>query len=316
MSDDNPERPVSNCVTNGNLNSLEAALLLKSRFKKSFDKLPLAVQRLAQSAFTLGENGPLLWDRYSSTGRLAQAQRWDFEHDTTNDALREKMWELQQAITRKLAQLDDEITLLETAPPTLAFDSDTRESKLVRTRLKRKTLNDDEAQYLAAASHELPSVVDRLMKAHPDLVTPSEPAVQSSEPATRQAAETGSIGAASPGTSRPAKFGIDSGAPGTPTEDTDAAPSRASMTELRKATPAKIYETISAIYDYASAQCMKPPNLRDIGKPVLRRLEIEGLTATFARIQDLAGDQRHDDRRRKQGHRLYGTLLPFSDTEI
>jgi hypothetical protein len=136
-------------------------------------------------------------------------------------------------------------------------------------------------------------------------------------PGVREVAASPNGGASpGPGASRPAKFGIDSSEPGYPTEDTDAAPSRASVTELRTATPANIHETISAIYAYATAQGMSPPNLHDIAKHVLRRLELNGMTATLVRIQGLADDQRHAGRRRKQGHRLYGTLLPFSDAEV
>jgi hypothetical protein len=168
---------------------LEAALLLNGRFKKSFDKLPLAVQRLARPAFSFGKEGPLLWDLYTPTARLSRAQRWVFEHNPANDRLRDKIWELGPAITRKLKQLDDEISLLETAPPTLAFDSDTREAKILKTRLKREALKADEAEYLAAAAPELHSAVERLVTAHPYLMTPSEPVAQSSEPASRQVSE-------------------------------------------------------------------------------------------------------------------------------
>src|SRR5690242_8351193 len=52
-----PQRPIKNGIK-----SLEAALLVKMRYKKSFDKLPLSVQRLARPAFSAVENGPLLWD--------------------------------------------------------------------------------------------------------------------------------------------------------------------------------------------------------------------------------------------------------------
>jgi hypothetical protein len=86
--------------------------------------------------------------------------------------------------------------------------------------------------------------------------------------------------------------------------------------ELRKAADAKIHETISAIYDYAAAQGMKPPDLHDIAKHVLPRLNREGLTATGVRIQTLAGDKFHEGRRRAIGARIYGSLLPFSDPEI
>jgi hypothetical protein len=77
-----------------------------------------------------------------------------------------------------------------------------------------------------------------------------------------------------------------------------------------------IHETISAIYDHAKAKGMKPPNLHDIAKHVLPRLERQGVTTTKTRIQELAGDQRYDGQRRKPGPRVYGSLLPFSDLEM
>ena len=52
----------------------------------------------------------------------------------------------------------------------------------------------------------------------------------------------------------------------------------AAVPVLRKATDAKIHPTISAIYDHAKAQGMKPPNLNEIARHVLPRLRREGLT--------------------------------------
>jgi hypothetical protein len=112
-----------------------------------------------------------LWGAMTPDEQLARVNQLNWEHDPANEDIREKLWELQQAITRKLTQLDDEIDLLENTPTTLVFDSDTRESKLIRTYLKRKTLKDDEAELLAAGWTELHSVVSRLMEAHPDLVS-------------------------------------------------------------------------------------------------------------------------------------------------
>jgi hypothetical protein len=42
-----------------------------------------------------------------------------------------------------------------------------------------------------------------------------------------------------------------------------------------------------AVYNYAAAQSMKPPNLKEIAGPVRKRLEREGLTATDNRFQKL-----------------------------
>jgi hypothetical protein len=101
-----------------------------------------------------------------------------FDNDPANDRLRGEMWELQEAITRELKWLDNKISDLETAPPTLESDYDTREKDLVKHRRERNALKAAEAEYLAAPAHKLPSVVKRLKRAYPHLMTPSEPAAK------------------------------------------------------------------------------------------------------------------------------------------
>jgi hypothetical protein len=96
-----------------------------------------------------------------------------------------------------------------------------------------------------------------------------------------------------------------------------AAVAACSTTErARRATDEQIHQVISAIYDYAEKQGMVRPNLHDIGKHVRPRLCRQGLIATSIRIQKLADDKRHAERRGAVGRRNYGSLLPFSDTEI
>ncbi len=86
--------------------------------------------------------------------------------------------------------------------------------------------------------------------------------------------------------------------------------------ELRTAPEVKIHEAISAVYDYAEAHNMKPPNVKQIAEPVKKRLDREGLTATATYIQKLAEDLSHKRRRRPAGPRVNRTLLPFSDPEM
>ena len=68
-----------------------------------------------------------------------------------------------------------------------------------------------------------------------------------------------------------------------------------------------------AIYDYATAQGMKPPNLKQIAKPVQKRLEREGCEATASHIEKIA--ESYKDRRLRTGAKA-GKLRPFLDLEI
>jgi hypothetical protein len=73
---------------------------------------------------------------------------------------------------------------------------------------------------------------------------------------------------------------------------------------------------ISAIYDLANKQGVKPPNLREIIKPVQKWLaKYKGVTAKGSWIEQLAGEARHNSRRGKSGVMVEGRLLPVSELE-
>jgi hypothetical protein len=82
------------------------------------------------------------------------------------------------------------------------------------------------------------------------------------------------------------------------------------------ASEAQIHQTITAVYDHAASQHMKPPNVKEIAPHVLTRLQREGWTATQAHIAQLAGDKRHRLRRLPAGPRVDGSFLPFLDLEM
>jgi hypothetical protein len=71
--------------------------------------------------------------------------------------------------------------------------------------------------------------------------------------------------------------------------------------ELRWAGDNQIDQAITAEYDDAQRKGSKPPNIREIVKPVLLRLSKDGHTATGVRIQKIAGADRHKKRRRPIG---------------
>jgi hypothetical protein len=76
-----------------------------------------------------------------------------------------------------------------------------------------------------------------------------------------------------------------------------------------------IHEAISAIYDLAEAQGIKPPNLREIIKPVQQWLsKHRGATAPGLWIQEFAADNRYNSRRGKLGVRA--SLRPVSKLQI
>jgi hypothetical protein len=84
---------------------------------------------------------------------------------------------------------------------------------------------------------------------------------------------------------------------------------------LRRALAEQIHATIGEVYDFATANRMKAPNLNQVVKPVQCRLESAHLSATGVKIKELAGDARYASRRGKSGCRLYSSLLPFSDSQ-
>jgi hypothetical protein len=71
--------------------------------------------------------------------------------------------------------------------------------------------------------------------------------------------------------------------------------------ELRSAPDSRIHDEIDAEYTDCEKTGRKPPNVKEIGKPVQDRLHAKGLNASLSRIQELAGDQRYTARRRKAG---------------
>jgi len=71
--------------------------------------------------------------------------------------------------------------------------------------------------------------------------------------------------------------------------------------EFRPASDLQIHDEIKAEYDDCEATGRKPPNVKQIGKPVQDRLRTKGLYATKTDIQKLAGDKRYTGLRRLPG---------------
>jgi hypothetical protein len=94
------------------------------------------------------------------------------------------------------------------------------------------------------------------------------------------------------------------------------APSPLLQTPPRAASQAQIHDAITKVYDHAAAHNMKPPNVVEIAGPVLKLLLGKNVTASGNRIRQLAANERHSKRRRGTGHRVNGTLSPFTDREI
>jgi hypothetical protein len=84
---------------------------------------------------------------------------------------------------------------------------------------------------------------------------------------------------------------------------------------LRRASDPEINAVITSVYDYASSEKMKAPNVKEIAVPVIKRLAAKGLIATKIRVQTLAASK-HKHRRRQPGPRVYDSLLPFCDPEM
>ena len=65
-----------------------------------------------------------------------------------------------------------------------------------------------------------------------------------------------------------------------------------------------IHDAITTVNHYAEVRSMKPPNIKEIAKPVRRLLRRKGRDTTDNQIQRLAGEERHKLRRRQPGPRV------------
>jgi hypothetical protein len=83
-----------------------------------------------------------------------------------------------------------------------------------------------------------------------------------------------------------------------------------------RASVTKIHQVIADVYDYAAEHSMKPPNLREIPKAVLRRLEREGSSTSEHHIQKLAKHPQYQGRRLTAGKKSAGKFQAFFDLEI
>jgi hypothetical protein len=78
-----------------------------------------------------------------------------------------------------------------------------------------------------------------------------------------------------------------------------------------------IHKAISAVYDLAQEQGVRPPNLREIIKPVQEWLKKKkGASAKGSWIEELASDERYKLHRGKPGARVGAHLRPLSDLQI
>jgi hypothetical protein len=78
-----------------------------------------------------------------------------------------------------------------------------------------------------------------------------------------------------------------------------------------------MHEAISAIYDLAEAQGVKPPNVVEMREVACRWLaKHKGVSVHGLWIEQLASDPRYDARRVKPGATLKGRLRPVSELEI
>lgn len=100
---------------------------------------------------------------------------------------------------------------------------------------------------------------------------------------------------------------------------------RGSTTQTEKIEPlfkneagiAAIHEAISAVYDLAKAQAVKPPNVREVAPLVQRYLQThKRKQAIDSWITELAGDPRYRSRRGKTGATVKGRLRPLSELKI
>jgi hypothetical protein len=75
-------------------------------------------------------------------------------------------------------------------------------------------------------------------------------------------------------------------------------------TPLRQAPPNLIEKAISDVYDLADASGAKPPNIKELVKPVQDLLKAKGLKASGRQIQDTGGGPKFKGRRGKIGTTL------------
>jgi hypothetical protein len=74
--------------------------------------------------------------------------------------------------------------------------------------------------------------------------------------------------------------------------------------DLRPASDPRIHTAITAVYDAAEQAREKPPNIRELPKPVREELRKTGHSASGNQIMRLADDEKHHKRRRKPGKTL------------
>ena len=79
----------------------------------------------------------------------------------------------------------------------------------------------------------------------------------------------------------------------------------------------EVHEAISAVYDPAEEQRIKPPNKVEMRKLAQRWLEKHrGASVHGAWIEELAADPQYNARRGKPGATVKGLLLPVSELKI
>jgi hypothetical protein len=88
------------------------------------------------------------------------------------------------------------------------------------------------------------------------------------------------------------------------TQESDSAGADAPHVSLSPAREGSIHEAVAAVYDAAEQAGRKPPNIKELIPLVKTELNRNGLDATYARIEDCAGDAKHKARRRQPGRTL------------
>jgi len=88
------------------------------------------------------------------------------------------------------------------------------------------------------------------------------------------------------------------------TGEADKGPPTQNPPELRAANDDRIHRAITEAYDEAENRGEKPPNVKEIPAPVLQILKADGYVTSAARIERLAGEDRHKTRRGKIGVRV------------
>ena len=97
--------------------------------------------------------------------------------------------------------------------------------------------------------------------------------------------------------------------------DFSAAPSAPTLpapAPMKCAPDACTRRTILEVYGHAQRHGMKPPNLKEIARPVQEILRREGYHAFAKRVETIAGEPSLSGWRRKSGKRVNGTLRAFS----